>query len=512
MMRLLLVLIVAGLIAVGVAWLADNDGTATLVLSSYEVSMNASVALVLIVILALVLAVVIRLAYVIAGSSAKLGTWTTERRAKQFYQALSHGLIAAASDDAAEAGHFARRSDKLLRRQPLGLLLTSQAAHLAGDEAKEETAYRDMLTFPETEFLGLRGLYSLALRNRDPGQALAHATRAYALKPKAWATNALFDLRVSRGEWREAQALVVQATRGKTLTPSVARRRRAVLLAAQAVEADHAGDAAAHAHALEALALAPGLTAPALIASRHLSEQGRSWKAQDVIEAAWSHAPHRDLAEAYAAMKPEEDRETCANRLIALARLNPNNRESRVLLAEQLAVLHRWGEAQSVLAPLADDFSSARVCNLMATISLGQDDALTAQSWRSRAARAGQVTDWRCSNCAAVASEWGAVCPRCGAFDTLNWTTPEASAFGRERHDIVQVQTPVSIPSGSQPAVAIIDASSRSRASIPALPMTESPLSFLRPPDDPGPEDQSGIFEVEASEDPLPEKVQNRAR
>lgn len=504
MTRLLFILIVAGLIAVGVAWVADNDGVATIVMGSYEFSTSASVIVVLGLILAGALALLLRVTFFVVFSKSKIGSWSAQRSARKFYQSLSHGLIAAASGDAAEAGLFARRSDKLLRGQPLGLLLKAQASQLSGEVDKEESAYRAMLNHPETEFLGLRGLYTLAIRNRDEAQALAHTTRAYALKPKAWAMNALFDLRVARREWREAQALVMQATRAKGLAPDVARRRRAVLLAAEAIEAEHAGDAAAQAHALEALALSPGLTSAALIVVRHLIAQGRIRKAEDIIEAAWAQAPYRELAEAYSAIRPEDDQETRANRLIGLAKLNLEDRESRILLAEQLVALSRWAEAREVLAPLAEDFSSARVCTLMAAIANGEDDVQTAQAWRSRAARAGRAAAWRCLNCSAVAPEWGPACPNCGTFDSLHWRAAERPTAGQLPRELAgPAQTPAPSASG------IVDASSLSRGTSARL-RKDSALTFLRPPNDPDPGGQSDIFEAGGSEAQSPEPVQSR--
>ena len=507
MTRLVLILIAAGLIATGAAWLADNDGAATILIGGYEFSTSASVALVLILMIAVILAFLLRLAFAVLGSTTKFGSWATQRRAKKFYQSLSHGLIAAAASDAAEAGVFARRSDRLLREQPLGLLLTAQASHLAGEDDKEDAAYRAMLNYPETEFLGLRGLFDLAMRHQDEEQALAHATRAYALRPKAWAMNALFDLRVSRREWRQAIALVVQAARSKTLTADAGRRRRAVLLTAQALEAEHAGDAAAQAYALEALALAPNVTPAALIAARHLTAQGRTWKAQDIIEAAWTQAPHHDLAEAYAAVRPDDDREAQANRLISLAELNPGHRESRVLLAEQLIALRQWDEAHKVLAPLADDVCSDRVCNLMAIIAVGEQDVLMAQLWRSRAARAGRIADWRCLHCGAVAPEWAPVCPQCGRFDSLNWSATEAPRLGRGPYAIpASSQAPVPMAAASQPAPVTVEVSPHTRGNVSPYKKDEAPPRFLGPPDDPGPGGQSDIFEIKAEAAGPPQK------
>jgi HemY protein len=506
--RLISILVVAGLIASAIAWLADNDGVATVMMAGYEVRMSASIAILFGVALAVVIAIVIRVAFFLIGSPAKFNAWSSQRRARKFFQSLSRGLIAAASGDAEEAALFARRADKLLRGQPLSLLLSAQAGELSGDEKKQEAAYRDMLRFPDTEFLGLRGLFELAMRHHDETQALAHATRAYAMKPQAWALNGLFDLRVSRREWREAIQLVVQATRNRALAPEVARRRRAVLLAAQAVEAERAGDAAALEHALESISLAPGLTTPALIAARHLTAQGRSYRAQAVIEAAWTEAPHRDLAAAYAAIHPKDAPEERAERLIALCKLNTMHRESRVLMAEQWVTLKRWEDARNLLQPMAEDFSSARVCALMAEIAQGEQDALTAQMWRSRAGRGHRIADWRCARCNTVAPEWSAVCAHCSAFDAIRWSA-SAAAEAAARITPVQIPAPPVRP-GSPAGGPIVDAASRGpRLRVAAR--REEPSSFVRP-DDPGPGTADLFGGTPPSEEQPPEPAETKTR
>jgi HemY protein len=494
MTRLLGFLAIAALIGAVAAWIADNDGTAMLVMAGYEWRMSASVAVLLTFVLAAFLSLLMRLVVFLMGSPAKFSVWTAQRRARKFFQSLSRGLIAAAAGDGTEAGHFARRAGKLMPGQPLALLLQSQAAELSGDEARQEAIYRDMVNYPETEFLGLRGLFDLDMRRHDEQAALVHATRAHALKPRGWAMNALFDLRISRREWREAQGLVVQATRNRVLSPDIAKRQRAVLLAAQAVEAETAGEAAALEYALESVALSPGLTMPALIAARHLSLQGRTTRARDVLEAAWADAPHRDIAQALASVYPSEDVEARGERLIALARLNPMHRESRVLMAEQSVALKRWSEARDLLLPLAEDYSSSRVCNLMAEIAAGEQDVLTAQLWRSRAARGGRIADWRCTRCNGAAPQWGAVCPHCNAFDTLRWTAPEMAA---PETIVRQVRAEARARPGAR---------ARARAAY----RQEEQTRFVRP-DDPGP-GAADMFGTAEPVDHSPEPAGTRER
>src|SRR5262249_22347853 len=160
----------------------------------------------------------------------------------------------------------------------------------------------------------------------------SYAARAYKLRPKAtWAANALFDLSAQRHEWRGAQAILEQQQKARLVDNAVARRRRAVLLAAQAAEAardNEDGDAVTV--ALEARALSPGLAPAAAIAARHLSGSGRTWKASDVIEAAWAQNPHPDLAAAYSTIREGEDIDVRARRMKGLAQLNPAHFESRI--------------------------------------------------------------------------------------------------------------------------------------------------------------------------------------
>ena len=120
--------------------------------------------------------------------------------------------------------------------------------------------------------------------------------------------------------------------------------------------------------ALAALDLSPALAPAAALAARKLAAEGRVWRAQDVIEAAWAQTPHPDLAAAYAAIKPDETPEERAERLIGLAHLKRDHFESRMLEAEQDVNLSNWSEARRVLAPLA-----ARLCQRAGLRADGRD-------------------------------------------------------------------------------------------------------------------------------------------
>jgi uncharacterized membrane-anchored protein len=107
-------------------------------------------------------------------------------------------------------------------------LLKAEAARLSGDEMREEASYNAMLAHGETEFLGLRNLARLALARGSKDQALDYAMRARTLKPEVGLRpgEVLFDVRVARGEWPEARALLENAVRTNLLSPQSAQRPR----------------------------------------------------------------------------------------------------------------------------------------------------------------------------------------------------------------------------------------------------------------------------------------------
>jgi HemY protein len=429
MIRLIAILFAAALIAAGIAWIANQEGALLFNIGAYEVKTTASVAIGLTVIAIALVALLTRVTVLLLSGPGAIGRWTSARRNRRGHDAITQGLVAAAAGDSLEAKRLAKRAQNLIGAPPLALLLTAQAAQLEGDEQAQGNAYKAMLAHPETEFLGLRGLFMQAMRREDSDEATALAARALALKPKAvWAANALFDLQSARGNWSEAKKVLENAARKRLLDVGLLRRRRGVLLAAEALDAEARGDGErALDAALEALDFSPALAPAAALAAKRLAQTGRAWRAQDIVEGAWAQAPHPDLAAVYAAIRPAESIAERAGRLAGLAHLNRDHFESRVLEAEQAVNLEAWGEARRILAPLARGSASARVCALMAEIEQGEkQDAAAAHAWLSRAVRAPRDADWRCGNCSWTAQQWHAVCGECGAFDSLSWSAPQA--------------------------------------------------------------------------------------
>jgi HemY protein len=426
MIRLVWLFLVVVAIAVAAALLSGQSGEVSIRLGSTTIAMHPAVAAGLAIGAVALLMAAWRLLGIIFDWPLAMSRYRRDRRRRATYLALAKGMVAVAAGDSKEARHHQKRAKAGGGEPLLGQLLGAQIAQLDGDEDGAARTYADMLGRPETEFLGLRGLFVQALRRGDIETARRYAGRAYRLRPQTpWVTAALFDLGARAGQWQAAATLVDAQVKRKQLTFDVARRRKAVLAAAEARDllAAGKGDAALD-KAQEALKTAPGLLPAALTAAAALRGKGKAKKAAAVLERAWADTPHPDVALAYATVSPLPA-ERRFDRLIALKPADP---ESRLLSAAQVALDGRLNEAEGLLAPLLSPNALSRASRLMADIALARSDEVTAGLWAERAAQAPAMGRWTCSACKGEAGGWAPVCPHCGAFDTLAWSDPGATA------------------------------------------------------------------------------------
>ncbi len=321
---------------------------------------------------------------------AKIRASEREARRTRGVAALTRGLEAVAAGDAPGAVHHAKIARNHLDDVALTRLLTAQAAQISGDETTARDSFSGMLEAPETEFLGLKGLFLQAMKAGDQKAAQGFAERAFRLRPNArWAFDSVFDLGLDRGAWRETREAVAQARRNNVLPAENADRATAALLTADAYAASLSGD---QKNALEeakaALKLAPGFTPAALLAARLFAENGKPGKAAKTIEAAFSVAPHPALIKAYDVLYADEAVEKRADLLRKLSDKNSASREAILLKARADNLTGDWAGAISALEPLLAQAPTAAEFSLIADAVAGREGVDAARVWLERAANA----------------------------------------------------------------------------------------------------------------------------
>ncbi|MEM9422914.1 MAG: heme biosynthesis HemY N-terminal domain-containing protein, partial [Pseudomonadota bacterium] len=313
-----------------------------------------------------------------------------ERRRAKGMVALTRGLEAVAAGDAADAQRHARLAMKQLEEPSITRLLTAQAAQLAGDEETAQASFAAMLEAPETEFLGLRGLYLQAMSSGDRKEARGFAERAFRLRPGAeWAYQSVYALNIDRGAWGDARHALLLAQQNNLEAGDPAHRKEAALLTAQAYGAFTAEDKETALKDAElALKKSPGFAPAAVLAAQIEGTAGRRSKAGRLLDDAWSVAPHPAIAKTMSDLYAEEKVERRAARLKRLAERAPDADESRLLIAEQDIALGQFEDARAALEPLLTRTPRASTFKAMAAAMSGLHGQEAGQVWLDRAAAA----------------------------------------------------------------------------------------------------------------------------
>ncbi len=424
MLRVLFALILAAATALGLAWFADRPGSFTVEWLDYRVQTTLFIAAVLTALGVAALTFLASVLRKLTRSPGRIRRRMAERRQTRGLTALRKGIFAVGAGDEALAARFAAEARRALPYEPLTQLLLAQSAQLSGDRRAAQRLFEAMSEKPETQLLGLRGLFLEASRDGQMEAAEQFAARAMALNPALpWPVHALFEMQCRTRNWEGALDTLNVARNFRHVDRKTADRRRAVLLTAQAMEMEGSQPDKTAELALEAHRLAPGFVPASCIAGRILASRDSAHKAARVLARTWQYTPHPDLALAYAYVRPGDSPRDRLARIKSLIFLTPDHEEAQIALARAAADAREWEEARDALQPLLAKTPSARVCTLMARIEGGEKrDAGRVREWLARAVRAPRDPAWMADGIAS--SEWAPISPVTGTLDAFEWRVP----------------------------------------------------------------------------------------
>lgn len=408
-MRRVIWLLIAFAAAVALAWwLAHLPGTVALSGFGYVIEAATPVALVGAALLLLALALVLRLLMALFRLPRAWRFWRRDRQRHSGDAAVSRALVALAAGEASAARRATQRARDALGDTPQTLLLAAESARLAGNRAEAEACYQRLVAHPDGAFLGLRGLFRLAVEREDWKEAADLARRAEALQPGGnWLRDARLRLATQTGDWSRARALA-----GPDLPEEL------VATAAAIAEADPQAAARLARQAFKANPTFP----PAVIAhATALKREGHEARAEDIVLTAWRAAPHPDLAAFVLADAPD-----ARARLHSATKLSNSNAESvetQYLLGrlsldagERREAAFHAERARALARP------TQRIFLLLADIAAadGRDPAPLLQA----AVTAAPDATWRCGQCGTAHRNWHLECPTCHSTARIAWDTP----------------------------------------------------------------------------------------
>mgnify|MGYP000565811464 CR=1 FL=1 len=435
LLKVLVFFAIVALLALGAGLLMETADGAQITIAGTEYTLSALQSVIALGILVLLvwaffklLALLVSILHFLNGDETAISRYFDKGRERKGYQALSDAMMALASGEGRLAMAKANRAARYLEKPELTDLLTAQAAEMAGDTGKASEAYKKLLGNQSTRFVGVRGIMKQKLSEGDSDTARQLAEKALALRPKhEEVQDTLLQLQARAEDWAGARKTLATKLKTGTLPRDVFKRRDAVLaLSASREVADEGSTLEQREQAIEANRLSPDLVPAAAMAARAYLEKGKKRAAVKILKKAWEAQPHPDLAHAFAELEPNESAGERLKRFDQLARLDPQNDETRLIMAELLIVAEDFPEARRVLGDLVDRAPDARSLTLMAAIEKGEGAGeAVIQGWLARALNAPRGPQWLCENCNHIHADWAPVCEHCTSFDTLSWQRPQ---------------------------------------------------------------------------------------
>ncbi|HZE51997.1 MAG TPA: heme biosynthesis HemY N-terminal domain-containing protein [Bradyrhizobium sp.] len=423
MYRIILFLLLIALAAAGAAWVAEQTGDVALSWSGWRVHTTLPVfalALGVAIVAAMLAWSMLRALWRVPE---RLRRNRRERRRARGRHAITHGLLAIGHGDSTAARMHADVARRHAADDPLALLLHAQSAQLEGDRDAARQAFRAMAEREDTRLLGLRGLFIEAQRADDAVAAVGIAEEALKLSPAStWASHAVLGFRCARGDWGGALAILDNNLASGLIDKPAYRRQRGVLLTARALELETVDRDLSRETVMEAVKLAPTLVPAAVLAAKYQSEAHQTRRAMRIVEAAWLKHPHPDLADAYAHVKLGDSARQRLVRVETLAAKAPGHLESALAVARAAIDASEFTRAREALVPFIAA-PTQRVAMLMAEIERTEHgDSGKARGWTLRAVRALHDPVWTADGY--VSDRWRPVSPVSGRLDAFQWQRP----------------------------------------------------------------------------------------
>ena len=535
MYRIILFLVLIALTAWGAAWLADQPGEVLFQWNgglAHVTPLEFAVGFGVAVVAAMAAWSILRFLWRLPEKIRKA---RRERRHARGRHAITQGLLAIGHGDSAAARSHADAARRHAAGDPLTLLLHAQSAQLDGNRAAAREAFRTMAGREDTRLLGLRGLFIEAQRADDVVAAVAIAEEALKASPSStWASQAVLGFRCARGDWMGALSILDNNLASGLVDKVAYRRQRGVLLTARALELETTDRDLSRDVVMEAVKLAPTLVPAAVLAAKYQSEAHQIRRAMRIVEVAWLAHPHPDLADAYAHVKLGDSARQRLVRIETLAAKAPLHLESALAIARAAIDASEFAKARDALSPFIDA-PTQRVAMLMAEIERTEHgDSGKARAWTLRAVRALHDPVWTADGY--VSDRWRPVSPVSGRLDAFRWQMPlsalpsaggtvETSPFEQAmlapaahpaetagdaasssplvvEQDNAPAKQPVDLAPAPPPAAEAVAPAApplfRARTDIPtakAAPAIPPVIPILRPPDDPGVDEEAEIDE-----------------
>lgn len=436
MLRAIIFVVIALLIAFGASWLSAQEGVTTITWLGYRAEIDSSLLVVAIIGFTLVVVLADRLVRAVFRLPYMLSSGWQERRRIKGEMALSLGFVALAAGDNRAAHKQARRAEKLLEKGILTDLLVAQSSSARGDAKAASRYFKKLAAAPETAYFGQLGLMRLYQQDNGATQTKQISKDAYQAAQKAFALDAtsaeaaqlILRKALEDRDWAKAiECLTVYLNHSGGQSPSEVNKAKALyarlsLQRAMQIVEQHKDDSDGGARAAlkqamsfceDALAQTPDF-APASAYFVELALQiGNKKLAQKQAKSCFLKAPFYDNLQSLRAAADDNDGKFISDAM-RLAKQSERPDDGYLAVALFAISVGIWASASQVLSHISDVYPRHNhYWRVKAAIAAGLEDDEAHHAALQQAADAPRAASWHCAQCGHSAPHYTFDCQSC---------------------------------------------------------------------------------------------------
>lgn len=421
MLRFILFFVVIAFAALGLTWLMEQSGHVAIDYANYRVDMAPGMLMLFFIITGILFWFILSMFTKLVMFPVFWDRYGKSRKTKKGLALIEKALIELEDGRADRALAHAVKADMILDRPLLTRPILARAARQQGNHQQAQKVLADMAQSSETRLAGIRGLLDEARSQSDDQSALELARQAFALGDRSKELlEPLLQLEVAQRNWGKAIEVVSAQIKAKVTDPIVGNRNWAMLKVELARGYKEDSNSTKLEYFSEALKTSPDLIPAATGLVKCLLAIGKKEQAIKVVREGWTRQPHPELFKSLREIVSNAPKSEQKSKIDKILQTNKDHVETKI--AQALIALENGQitQARDLVAPLANDNPTQRVCTLMAAIekeSVAGESVVRA--WLTKAMTAPQDNLWTCQSCGEIHQSWHAVCGHCHGFGTI---------------------------------------------------------------------------------------------
>lgn len=300
----------------------------------------------------------------------------------------------------------ARKIKKYLGNSLFSTYILSQSA-IANNDLNIARKYLELLRkSPDMQFVGLKGLITISIKEKNDDETLKLLQEAQLIKPKnLWILDKLSILLAKSKKWDEAAKVLENISDQENETTNINRASFLLKSGASPVQSWNASK---------------NFIPAALEIISYYLENNQEKKAYEVIKSSWRNLKYLGMIELFMQKK-------ITNLKVSLRRLkllhkalkdNIEYDETKLALAYASYFASLWGESASYLEKIKKENWDQRATDLCKKLKQ-ESDRIKLPKIPSQLSN---IPEWMCGICGQQHSKWEIQCVSCGAIGEINWS------------------------------------------------------------------------------------------